>query len=204
MSVAPTPSAGSPEAPTPSVDPSPAPASTTGATNGEASGSNSGPATAAATPHPLDGLSPTDLRNKLEQSRKDLRSYLERKRRIDRDLATLEASIYAFEGSYLSDNLLPASASANAASTAAAQFGNIIRGYDSYLKAPAGGGGDRKRGVGGGRIGEGVQEKERMFSSSSSTYQRSIELRNAELAVSVVSESEDDIASQNRRKRSRF
>ncbi|GAA5886292.1 hypothetical protein JCM6882_001593 [Rhodosporidiobolus microsporus] len=173
------------------------------ASNGDAAASTSGQPTTAGTPHPLDGLSPTDLRNKLEQSRKDLRGYLERKRRIDRDLATLEASIYAFEGSYLSDNLLPTSASANAASAAAAQFGNIIRGYDSYSKAPAGGGGDRKRG-GVGRAGEGLQEKERLFSASSSTYQRSIDLRSAEVAASVVSESEEDTASGNRRKRSRF
>ncbi|BGP19440.1 hypothetical protein JCM10213_000679 [Rhodosporidiobolus nylandii] len=163
--------------------------------------STAGPSTASAPTqqHPLDGLSPTDLRNKLEQSRKDLRGYLDRKRKIDRDLATLEASIYAFEGSYLSDNLIPASGGANAASAAAAQFGNIIRGYDSYLKAPAGGGGDRKRG----RIGEGPNDKERMFSSSSGTYQRSIELRAAEISTSVVSESEEDTSSNGRRKRSR-
>ncbi|GAA5871988.1 hypothetical protein JCM8547_006210 [Rhodosporidiobolus lusitaniae] len=149
---------------------------------------------------PFDGLTPTDLRNKLEQSRKELRTYLERKRKIDRDLANLESSIYAFEGSYLSDNLLPASAGANAASTAAAQFGNIIRGYDSYLKAPAGGGGDRKRG----RVGEPASEKERMFSASSATYHKSIELRTAEVAASVVSESEEDIGSSRNRKRSRY
>lgn len=39
-------------------------------------------------PHPLDGLSPTDLRIKLEQSRKDLRGMLEKKRKIDRDLVS--------------------------------------------------------------------------------------------------------------------
>ncbi|GAA5968467.1 hypothetical protein JCM11641_007645 [Rhodosporidiobolus odoratus] len=153
-------------------------------------------------PHPLDGLSPTDLRNKLEQSRKDLRGYLDRKRKIDRDLASLEASIYAFEGSYLSDNLLPASTGANAASAAAAQFGNIIRGYDSYIKAQASVGGDRKRG---GRPGEGAAlDKERMFSASSATFQRSIELRAAEVANSAMSESEEDISSNGRRKRSRY
>lgn len=143
--------------------------------------------------HPLDGLSPTDLRNKLDAARKDLRGHLERKRRIDRDLvrdprlalpvssdqaaglsmlcertqATLEQSIYAFEGSYLSDALFPASS--NTTSSATSQFGNIIRGYDSYLKAPSASGGDRKRG---GRVGEGALDKERMFSASSATYQR--------------------------------
>ncbi|GAA6010425.1 hypothetical protein JCM10207_001298 [Rhodosporidiobolus poonsookiae] len=155
------------------------------------------PASTPAAPHPLDGLSPMDLRNKLDASRKALGGYLQSKRRIDRELATLEASIYAFEGSYLSDNLLPASSGANAASTAAAQFGNIIRGYDSYLKAPAGGGGDRKRG----RPGEVASEKERMFSASSATYQRSVELRTAEIAASVMSESEEDTSSNGRKRR---
>lgn len=180
-------------------------------------------------PHPLDGLSPTDLRIKLEQSRKDLRGMLEKKRKIDRELvsprcsslrdqmrasglrsfrsvsgltrggrrsslrgatrhaysdstaltlplraiflpkATLEASIYAFEGSYLSDSLFPPSSSSQSSSAAAAQFGNIIRGYDSYLKAPSSSSGDRKRG---GRPGDNAAEKERMFSASSATYQR--------------------------------
>ncbi|GAA6040839.1 hypothetical protein JCM8097_007741 [Rhodosporidiobolus ruineniae] len=196
MSASSAPAAGSSSAPAPSAQPSAASASTPAAANGDASTSS---APAPPPPHPLDGLSPTDLRNKLDNSRQDLRQFLERKRKIDRDLATLEASIYAFEGSYLSDNLLPASSGANAASTAAAQFGNIIRGYDSYLKAPAGGGGDRKRG----RVGEGANEKERMFSASSATYQRSLDLRQAEIAASVMSESEEDASSSSRRKRSR-
>ncbi|GJN93112.1 hypothetical protein Rhopal_006157-T1 [Rhodotorula paludigena] len=144
--------------------------------------------------HPLDGLSPTDLRNKLDAARKDLRGHLERKRRIDRDLATLEQSIYAFEGSYLSDALFPASS--NTTSSATSQFGNIIRGYDSYLKAPSASGGDRKRG---GRVGEGALDKERMFSASSATYQRSVELRQAEAAASVEPESDDD-SSRNRKR----
>ncbi|BGP02888.1 hypothetical protein RTG_02996 [Rhodotorula toruloides ATCC 204091] len=152
-------------------------------------------------PHPLDGLSPTDLRIKLEQSRKDLRGMLEKKRKIDRDLATLEASIYAFEGSYLSDSLFPSSSTSQSSSAAAAQFGNIIRGYDSYLKAPSSSSGDRKRG---GRPGDNAAEKERMFSASSATYQRSIELRSAEhtASASVEPESDEDGASF-RRKRSR-
>ena len=75
----------------------------------------------------------------------------------------MESSIYAFEGSYLSDTLLPINASA--ANNASSQFGNIIRGYDSYLKAPATGS-DRKRG----RHVEEARESERIFSKSSSTY----------------------------------
>ncbi|BGP51065.1 Chromatin modification-related protein meaf6 [Rhodotorula kratochvilovae] len=149
------------------------------------------------TPHPLDGLSPTDLRIKLEHARKSLRAHLDKKRKIDRDLAVLEQSIYNFEGSYLSDGLFPASATANSSSASAAQFGNIIRGYDSYLKAPAGGGGDRRKV---GRPGEGPNDKERMFSASSATYQRSIDLRTAEAAASVEPESDDDASSRKKRR----
>ncbi|GAA5900092.1 Eaf6p [Sporobolomyces salmoneus] len=131
-------------------------------------------------PSPLDALSPAELRKKLEDNRNLLRTHLEKKRKLDRDLAVLETSIYAFEGSYLSDSLLPPSATSNAASTAAAQFGNIIRGYDSYLKAPSASGGDRNKR---GRGPEGVNERERMFSASSATYTKSVELRQAELAA---------------------
>ncbi|GAA5962892.1 hypothetical protein JCM3765_005907 [Sporobolomyces pararoseus] len=171
-------------------------------------------------PSPLDGLSPADLRKKLEENRNLLRTQLEKKRKLDRDLAVLETSIYAFEGSYLSDSLFPPSATSNAASTAAAQFGNIIRGYDSYLKAPSAGSGDRNKR---GRGPEGVNERERMFSASSATYTKSVELRQAELAAAglvmgtghggltnqtnsfagIDSSEEDSITSNNRRKRNR-
>ncbi|TNY23911.1 hypothetical protein DMC30DRAFT_332512, partial [Rhodotorula diobovata] len=151
-------------------------------------------------PGPLDGLSPTDLRIKLEHARKNLRNQLDKKRKIDRDLATLEQSIYAFEGSYLSDALFPASSAANASgsssSASGAQFGNIIRGYDSYLKAPSSSAGDRRKV---GRPGDGPNDKERMFSASSATYHRSIELRAAEAAASVEPESDDDASRKKRR-----
>ncbi|CEQ40949.1 SPOSA6832_02617 [Sporobolomyces salmonicolor] len=153
-----------------------------------------------APPHPLEGLSPTDLRAKLDHSRKVLRAYLDKKRKLDRDLAALESSIHAFEGSYLSDALFPSSATSNAASAAAAQFGNIIRGYDSYLKAPSASGADRNKRV---RTGE-VNERERMFSASSATYLKSIELRTAEVSAGgAESASDDDTSSNSRRKRSR-
>ncbi|GAA5840422.1 hypothetical protein JCM3766R1_000284 [Sporobolomyces carnicolor] len=167
-------------------------------------------------PSPLDGLSPAELRKKLEDGRALLRTQIEKKRKLDRDLAVLETSIYAFEGSYLSDSLLPPSTTSNAASTAAAQFGNIIRGYDSYLKAPSSASSDRNKRV---RGPEGVNERERMFSASSATYTKSVELRQAELAAAglvigtghpvpsqtagIDSSEEDSISSNNRRKRNR-
>ncbi|GAA5869345.1 hypothetical protein JCM3774_004211 [Rhodotorula dairenensis] len=190
----------------------------------DASASTSASTTAAASPAPpsaanapasvaaanaLDGLSATDLRIRLDRARKQLRSDLDKKRKLDRDLAQLEQQIYAFEGSYLSDSLFPNPATsgnpagagggganaANAAAAAAAtsQFGNIIRGYDSYLKAPSASAQDRKRF----RPGDPPSDKERMFSASSATFHRSVELRAAETAasVSVEPESEDDYGS---------
>lgn len=104
--------------------------------------------------------------------------------------ANLESSIYAFEGSYLSDQLLGPS-STGPSQTNSSQFGNIIKGepnpwlhnqqvrniadrvmyeragYDAYLKAPPQGA-DRKRGRGG----DETKDSDRMFSRSSATYQK--------------------------------
>lgn len=40
-------------------------------------------------PHPLDGLSQAELRKKLEASKKDLRGYLEKKKKVDQDLVSV-------------------------------------------------------------------------------------------------------------------
>ncbi|KAI5478631.1 Histone H4 acetyltransferase, NuA4 complex, Eaf6 family protein [Pseudohyphozyma bogoriensis] len=147
---------------------------------------------ASSTPNPLEQLTAADLRKKLDNSRRELRGYLEKKRRLDKELATLEASIHAFEGSYLSDALLPASTSAGNTN---AQFGNIIKGYDSYLKA-ATTGGDRKRG----RATEEARDADRMFSRSSATFQKALDLKNPE---AVESASEEESASANGRQKRR-
>lgn len=115
-------------------------------------------------PNPLDRLSQQDLRIKLDSSRRELRAYIDRKKKIDRDLvrspsprlqmcgeiitrsradrarvirdhlqANLESSIYAFEGSYLSDQLLgPPPTGAN--QPGPAQFGNIIKGQSAPIQ----------------------------------------------------------------------
>ena len=54
-----------------------------------------------------------------EVARKELRELLDRKRQADRDLATLESQIYKLETAYLEDTQ---------------QGGNIVRGFDGYLK----------------------------------------------------------------------
>ncbi|KAM0752021.1 NuA4-domain-containing protein [Meredithblackwellia eburnea MCA 4105] len=142
-----------------------------------AASTSSATATPAAPAAPAEPpADPAELRRKLENNRRELRMYLDKKRKIDRDLISLEASIYAFEGSYLSDALLPATTPAAGATSQPNQFGNIIKGYESYLKSgPSAGGGDRKRG----RQGEEARDNDRMFSRSSATFQKAIDMRNS-------------------------
>lgn len=91
-----------------------------------------------------------------EDAKKELIDLLNKKKQIDRTLVSLEASIYAFEGSYLEDT---------------ATTGNIIRGFDSYLKAqPTSYGSSRHKKVQ-------VSESDRLFSLSSSTYTKSLQLK---------------------------
>ncbi|KAK4057469.1 hypothetical protein OIO90_001538 [Microbotryomycetes sp. JL221] len=142
---------------------------------------------------PLDGLSPQDLRRKLDAGRKVLREVLDRKKKVDQELAALESSIYAFEGSYLADQLFPASAQS---SSGPVHFGNIIKGYDSYLKA-TGGNTDRKRSRGT----EEPRQSDRMFSMSSATYQKVAD-RLTETSTVADSASDDETSSSTgRRKR---
>ncbi|KAJ1962123.1 chromatin modification- protein eaf6 [Dispira parvispora] len=85
----------------------------------------------------------------LKEAETELQDLLVRKRQVDRNLATLEASIYAYEGSYLEDT----------------HFGNIMRGFEGYLASR----GDRKR--------HKFTESDRIFSNSSSTYQKALEAK---------------------------
>jgi len=55
-----------------------------------------------------------------EKLRKDLRESLQKKRHLDQSLSTLEDSITRLESSYLEDT---------------ATAGNIVRGFDNYIKA---------------------------------------------------------------------
>lgn len=41
-------------------------------------------------PHPLDGLSQAALRQKLDASKKELRGYLDRKKKVDQELVSLD------------------------------------------------------------------------------------------------------------------
>ncbi|GHJ85296.1 hypothetical protein NliqN6_1698 [Naganishia liquefaciens] len=84
-----------------------------------------------------------------------LKSAIQAKRKADKALAQLEQSIAAFEGSYLSETALSG--------------GNIIKGFDNYLKVNP----NMKRRTE-------VQDADRLFSMSSGSYQASMNLLQAE------------------------
>ncbi|KDQ62463.1 hypothetical protein JAAARDRAFT_170848 [Jaapia argillacea MUCL 33604] len=101
--------------------------------------------------------SPTvDERNRYENARKELIAALTKKRVVDKTLAQIEVKIYNDETTYLTE-------------TAAHSGGNIIQGFDGYLKAQ---GPSRRKYE--------VNESDRIFSSSSLTYQKSLELTQEE------------------------
>ncbi|EGP87194.1 unnamed protein product [Zymoseptoria tritici ST99CH_1A5] len=90
-----------------------------------------------------------------ESLRTNLRATLEKKRRLDEQLAMVEEQIHKHEGNYLEET---------------ANSGNIVRGFDGWVKGvtiSAGGRGavdDRRRGR--------VREEDRVFSRSSVGWMR--------------------------------
>ncbi|TEB22757.1 NuA4-domain-containing protein [Coprinellus micaceus] len=93
-----------------------------------------------------------DDRSQYESLRKELMQALPKKRLVDKQLAQIEAQIYALEGNYLTE-------------TAAHSGGNIIQGFEGYLKNQTA---TRKKYE--------VGEQDRIFSNSSLTYQKSLDL----------------------------
>lgn len=103
-----------------------------------------------------------------------LKTGLAHKRTIDRSLIDLESQIYLFEGSYLQST--------------AASGGNIVKGFDSYLKnssssssafASGAFGGNSKRAAAAAAEAAilDIPLEDRIFSLSSATYARSLELK---------------------------
>ncbi|MCJ1378186.1 hypothetical protein MMC17_001282 [Xylographa soralifera] len=93
-----------------------------------------------------------------EKLKRDLRETLQKKRLLDKSMAALEEQIYRFEASYLEET----------------SAGNIIKGFDNYIKgsstigtttnATGGGTSTRRKGV--------VMDHDRVFSRSSVSFTR--------------------------------
>ena len=103
-----------------------------------------------------------------EKLRRDLRDTLQKKRLLDRNMAAIEDQIYRSETAYLEE-------------TSAA--GNIVKGFDNYIKASAvsssanSAGGTISGSAAGGGVGASrrkapVSEGDRVFSKSSVSYMR--------------------------------
>ncbi|KAL0098143.1 histone acetyltransferase subunit NuA4-domain-containing protein [Phycomyces blakesleeanus] len=86
-------------------------------------------------------------KQKYEEAKLELQSLLARKKQVDTNLINLEDSIYRFEGSYLEDTQ---------------HNGNIIRGFEGYLSSRP----DKRKPK--------FTELDRLFSLSSSTYQKAL------------------------------
>ncbi|KAI9241937.1 hypothetical protein MVEG_03607 [Podila verticillata NRRL 6337] len=84
------------------------------------------------------------------EARIELNDLISRKKIVDRNLAGLENSIYAFEGSYLEDTQ---------------HGGNIIRGFDGYINTKA----DKSRVK--------YSESDRLFSMSSTTFTKALQIK---------------------------
>ncbi|RSH88477.1 uncharacterized protein EHS24_001022 [Apiotrichum porosum] len=105
---------------------------------------------------------PADAKQAQAAALAELENAQRRKRTIDSTLANLEASIWAFEGSYLDET--------------AASGGNIVKGFDNYLKPP---GTQNKKKVDNSDV-------DRLFSTSSVTFQQSLERQYAMAASRAI------------------
>ncbi|KAJ7581178.1 histone acetyltransferase subunit NuA4-domain-containing protein [Mycena floridula] len=92
-----------------------------------------------------------DDKARYEALKRDLMSAIPKKRALDKQLAQIEVQIYNLEANYLNE-------------TAVHSGGNIIQGYENYLKQSI----TRKRYE--------ITEQDRVFSNSSLTTQRSLDL----------------------------
>ncbi|KAG8903596.1 hypothetical protein FRB99_002947 [Tulasnella sp. 403] len=97
-----------------------------------------------------------DAKVAYEKAKNDLVAALNKKRVIDKSLAALEANLYNFEGSYLQDT--------------ATSGGNIIQGFDGYLK----------NNTSNRRKAELNLDNDRLFSNSSTTHLKALEMNQEE------------------------
>lgn len=126
-----------------------------------------------------NGQPDADAMRQLASARQNLTAHLHRKKQLDRDLISLEVSIYNFETSYLTPGPSDASSGYGGAGSGigaggSGGFGNIVKGYDNYLKQGGSSSSlsERKRNRNS-VYGQGeVHSEDRIFSNSSSTHQR--------------------------------
>lgn len=123
-----------------------------------------------------------------ESLRRSLRETLTRKTLLDKSLLSLETSLYRAETLYLEDT----------------GAGNIIRGFDNYIKGTSttlasagGGGGNGGGGAGGGRKRGGVGDGDRVFSKSSVGFAREV---SPEEGLREEGEEEEEGVGRRRRK----
>ncbi|KAJ5372291.1 hypothetical protein N7517_004297 [Penicillium concentricum] len=136
-----------------------APAPTAAPTNTGAAAPTAG-ATAGAPNAPADQNAASRGLPYYEKLRRELRDTLQKKRLMDKSMSQLEDQIFRFEQSYLEETTA----------------GNIIKGFDNYIKGSANGSslGAAGLGLGGSMAGSRrkaqVTESDRVFSRSSASY----------------------------------
>ncbi|KAI9679954.1 MAG: hypothetical protein M1817_004969 [Caeruleum heppii] len=91
-----------------------------------------------------------------EKLRRDLRETLQKKRLLEKNLASIEDQIYKVENSYLEET----------------SAGNIVKGFDNYIKGSSGAGGGGGGAGAGGRKRAVVNDGDRVFSRSSASFLR--------------------------------
>lgn len=126
----------------------------TGPTAGSSNASTSTPAAATTSTLPT---SLEEANQRYTSTKLALRTGLANKRLIDRSLIDLESQIYLFEGSYLQST--------------STSGGNIVKGFESYLKNASTSTGR------GSQAAADIPLEDRIFSLSSATYAKSLELK---------------------------
>ncbi|KAL5360030.1 histone acetyltransferase subunit NuA4-domain-containing protein [Aspergillus floccosus] len=161
------PSSAQPPTNTTGAQPAPSTSTSTGAgTSTSQTGTNAGTTSTSTTTTNNNNANANEGNNRglpyYEKLRRDLRDTLQKKRLMDKSMAQLEDQIYRFEQSYLEETTA----------------GNIIKGFDNYIKGSSSGavgaGSLALQGVGGGaaRRKAAVTDADRVFSRSSASFMR--------------------------------
>ncbi|KAI9356303.1 histone acetyltransferase subunit NuA4-domain-containing protein [Zopfochytrium polystomum] len=118
---------------------------------------NSGPGPAASTHSSSSTAKPAstaeDTAKLLSKAEKDLMELMNRKKQADKALASIEAHLYTYEGSYLEDTQ---------------QLGNVVKGFEGFISNRA----DKRKLK--------FSENDRIFSQSSTTFLQSLDAKQRE------------------------